>query len=151
MMRIPVPMTKDCCGIFFSKVCCRLTLPSFFADSQQQGDGVKTSQGGDGFKTGGDEEEQTVRGKISFGENLSNKEQGGVKSDGSAWNVKEERIAGHDEGNDQLEQPTEHQHKFDVEERQEEEAKRKEAGVKPTDSLSNGDKPEATGDGWAWI
>ena len=149
---LPVPMTKDGCGNF-SQVCCRLTLPSFFADSQQQqGDGVKTSQGGDGVKTGVDEDGQTgMKGKISFGDKLSNKEQDGVKIDRSAWNVKEEKVAGDDEGNNQLEQPTEHRHRFDKEEREEEEAKKNESGLEPTDSLSNGDKAETTGDGWAWI
>ena len=124
----------------FYQVCCRLALPSFFADGQQ-GDGVKTRQGGGGIKTG---EGETLEGEISSWEKLSNKEKGGLQIDGSAWNDKE----GYEEANHQLNQPNEfgHQDPIHREERREE-VKRREL-KKPTDSLSNVDK---TDDGWSWI
>lgn len=124
---------------FFCQVCCRLTLPSFFPG------GLSRSQGG-----GGDE---TLAGKMSSEESLSNKGEDGIQIDGGAWNGKEEGSAGYEDSNHQLNQPPNefwHQDRIDREERQKE-AERKESGEKETDSLSNGDQPKPTGDGWSWI
>ena len=117
------------------QVCCRLTLPSFFGDS---------SQGGSGVKTGGEGEEQTVG---NFGENLSNQEDGGVKIEGSGWEFKEEIVGGYNPS----EQPNDYGQDGIHREEREKETERKDSGVKPTDSLSNSDKAEATGDRWSWI
>ena len=83
----------------------------------------------------------------NFGENLSNQEEGGVEIEGDAWEFKEEIVGGFN----QSEQPNDYRLDGIHREEREKETERKDSGVKPTDSLSNSDKAEATGDRWSWI
>ena len=113
-------------------MCCRIVLPSFFANKQQ---------GDEGKKRGGE------RNNV----NRKSNEKDRVRINGSAWIVNEERVPAY-EKKTKLEQPTEHQlnEENDLEETHKED-KESESGEKGGDSLLVGGRTEITGDQWSWV
>ena len=111
-------------------MCCRIVLPSFFANKQQ---------GDEGKKRGGERNN----------ENRKSNEKDGVRINGSAWIVNEERVPAY-EKKTKLEQPTE-QHEENYLDETHKEDKESESGEKAGDSLLAGGRTEITGDQWSWV